>query len=306
MVDLLASTLRLSTPLIFAASGGILCERSGIATICLEGVMLSAAFTAATVNYYTHNPWWGLLAGIAAGALTMGGHAFLSITARADQIISGVAVNIFAAGLTPLLTKTIFGSPTNTASIPIDERFHPYSLPLFSKIPVAGEILFSQTPLIYFALILPFLIHYALGNTPWGLRLLAAGDGPGALRTAGGSPTKVRYLALFIGGAVASLGGVYLSIAHSSQFTRDMTSGRGFIALTAVIFGKWKPIPTLFACLFFGFTDALQIQLQSATLFGLPIPVQFIQCVPYVVTLVVLVGFIGKSRPPLAIGKIGM
>lgn len=295
MTDILASTLRLSTPLLFAGMGGLICERAGVATICLEGVMLMAAFTSATVNYFTHDPWLAVIAGVVAGALAMSLHGFLSITARADQIVSAVAVNILAAGLTPFLCKTIFGSPTNTASIPLNERFQP--------LPISDFTLLQQTPLVYLALVLPFVLHFALYRTRWGLRVMAAGDGPDALRTAGVSPSKVRYLALLWGGALASLGGTYLSISHSSQFTRDMTAGRGFIALTAVIFGKWKPLPTMAACLFFGLTDALQIQLQSSTIGGLAVPVQLVQALPYVVTLLVLVGFIGRARPPLSIGS---
>lgn len=301
-MELIASTLRLATPLLFAGMGGLLCERSGISTICLEGVMLCGAWAAATVTFFTHNPWLGIAAGILAGMLSMGLHAFLSITTRADHIISGVAVNVLAAGLTPLLDKTYFGSPTNTAAIPLAERLHPVALGPLASIPGIG-FLFDQPLLIYVALVLPFFLAFFLYRTGWGLRLLAAGDGPEALRTAGVSPERVRWLALLAGGAVTSLGGAYLSISHASQFTRDMTSGRGYIALTALIFGKWRPIPTCLACLFFGFFDAVQIRLQSNTLFGAQVPVQFVQALPYLVALVVLAGFIGQSRPPLAIGK---
>jgi len=294
VIELLASTLRLSTPLLFAALGGLLCERSGIATICLEGVMLVSAFTAATVDAYTHDPALSLVVGMMAGALTMALHAFLSITTRADQIVSGVAVNLFAAGITPILTKAFFGSPTNTQSLEVADRFQPWDF---------GNALFNQPTLVYLALALPFFLHFTLYRTRFGLRLLAAGDGPESLLTAGVSFRKVRWKALLLGGAIASLGGTYLSIAHASQFTRDMTAGRGYIALTALIFGKWRPIPTLFACLFFGLADASQIQLQSMEWNGGTVPVQAIQALPYVVTLLVLVGFVGKSQPPLAIGR---
>jgi simple sugar transport system permease protein len=299
--ELIASTLRLATPLLFAGMGGLLCERSGIATICLEGVMLCGAWAAATATYFWHDPWMGVLAGMIAGMLAMGLHAFLSITAKADHIISGVAVNIIAAGLTPVLDKTFFGSPTNSAALPLAERLHPVPIPALCDLPYVG-FLFDQPVLIYLAFVLPFGIAYFLYRTPWGLRLRAAGDGPHALRTAGISPARVRWIALLAGGAIASLGGSFLSISHASQFTRDMTAGRGYIALTALIFGKWKPLPTWLACLFFGFFDASQIRIQSHTLFGLSIPVEFVQALPYLVALVVLAGFIGKSRPPLAIG----
>lgn len=302
MIELLESTLRLSTPLLFAALGGFLCERSGIATICLEGVMITSAWTAAVVNYYTHSPMIALGAAMLVGGLTMSLHAFLVVTARADQIVSGVAVNILAAGITPVLTKAFFGSPTNTAAILVEDRFQAITVPFLSDLPGVG-FLFHQMPLVYLALLLPFGIHFLVYRTGLGLRLLASGDGPDALRTAGVSPEKVRYVSLFVGGIVTSLGGAYLSISHASQFTRDMTSGRGFIALAALIFGKWKPLPTLLACLFFGFADASQIRLQSVEIAGTTFPVQFIQAFPYFVTLIVLIGFMGSAKPPLSIGK---
>lgn len=284
MVEILGSTLRLATPLIFAAMGGFLCERSGIATICLEAVLLTSAWTAACVTYFTHNPYLGTLAALLVGALTMSIHSFLTVKTKADQIVSGVAVNLFALGLTPLLNKLIFGSPTNSAAIALSNRMN-------------GTLLMSLS------FVLPFVLHAVTYRTGWGLRLLAAGDGPEALQTSGVSPERVRYWALAIGGALVAFGGVYLSTAHASQFTREMSAGRGFIALSALIFGKWRPIPAFFTCLFFGFTDALQIHLQSSQLLGATFPVQALQIIPYLITLFVLVGFIGDARPPRAIGK---
>lgn len=284
MMELLLSTLRLSTPLIFAAMGGFLCERSGVATICLEGVLLTSAWAAATVTYLTHSPYLGAIAALIVGGFTMFIHAFLTVKAKADQIISGVVVNLIAAGMTPLLTKLLFGSPTNTKAIPISERF-------------------SSTTLTVVACLLPFTLYALIYRTGLGLRLLAAGDGPEALETSGVSSQKVRLWAMSLAGMVIGLGGVYLSTAHASQFTRDMTAGRGYIALTALIFGKWRPIPTFVSCLFFGLADALQIQLQSNAIFGHTFPVQALQAFPYIVTLLVLVGFIGNAKPPLAIGK---
>ncbi len=303
MFELLESCLRLSTPLLFAAIGGFFCERSGVATICLEGVMLTSAWSAAVVTYYTQNPWLGTLAGLLTGGFTMSLHALLVIFARADQIVSGVAVNLLAAGVTPFLNKIFFSSPTNSPAIAIEHRFHAISIPILSEIPLVGRIFFSQLPLVYLALILPFAAHFIAYKTKWGLRLLAAGDAPEALQSLGGDVKRTRFIFLFIGGLLCSLGGTFLSISHSSQFTRDMTAGRGFIALAALIFGKWRPLPTLFACLFFGFADSLQIRLQSAEWLTGNFPVQFIQATPYLITLLVLVGFMGKSRPPLSIGK---
>lgn len=304
MIEMVASSLRMATPLLFASMGGLLCERAGIATICLEGVMIMSAWTAAIVNYYTHDPWLAVTVALFAGALTMAIHAFLSITAKADQIISGVVVNFFAAGITPLLNKSIYGNSANTPAIQSADRFTSLPIPLLSDIPGIGEMFFQHLPLVYFALLFPFCMHFVLYRTGAGLRILASGDGPETLKTAGVSPKKVRWVALLLGGAIAGIGGTYLAISHAGQFSRDMTAGRGFIALAALIFGKWRPLPTLLACLFFGFTEALQIQLQSTPLFGIHFPMQFLQALPYVVTLIVLVGFIGKARPPLSIGKV--
>jgi general nucleoside transport system permease protein len=283
MIEVIEATLRVATPLVLAGMGGFLCERSGIATICLEGVLLTSAWAAATVTYFSHNPYLGALAGLIVGSLTMGLHGFLTITAKANHIISGVAVNLLAAGITPLLTKIIFGSPTNTQAIPMMERF-------------------PSLPLMIIAFALPLVIHQMTYSTGLGLRLLAAGDGPHALKTAGISPQKVRYVALTLAGAIVGLGGVYLSTCHASQFTREMSAGRGFIALAALIFGKWKPMPTFLTCLFFGLTDAIQTELQSNLTLGSLIPVQALQALPYGVTLLVLVGFIGRAKPPEAIG----
>lgn len=292
MIELLESTLRLSTPLLFAALGGVLCERAGIATICLEGVLLIAAWASATVNFTSHSASLGILAGLGAGALLMAVHAFLTVTAKADAIISGVAVNLLAGGLTPVFCKAMFSSPTNSPSIPLEERLPEIAVPFLAH---------AISPLLLVAFVSPFLLHFLLYRTGWGMRVLAAGDGPDALTTAGVSVKRVRWSAMILGGLVCSLSGVYLAMAHAGQFTRGMSAGRGFIALAAVIFGKWKPIPTFVACLLFGFADALQIQLQGTIVFGQEFPIQFVQALPYVVTLVVLAGFVGKAKPPLAI-----
>lgn len=303
MIEILVSSVRLSTPLIFAAMGGLIAERSGIATICLEGVLLVSAWVAAVVTYYTHEPALGVVCACLAGSVSMMLHAFLSITARSDQIISGVAVNIFAAGLTPLFSKVFFGTSGNSPMLSFQERLGIMPIPWLQNIPVLGKLFFEQPWLIYMALTLPIAIHLILYKTTQGLRVLASGDGPEALESVGVSPIRVRYRALAIAGIFVSFGGSYLSISHASSFIRDMTSGRGFIALTALIFGNWRPLPTLFACLFFGFTDALQIQLQSTPIFGVILPVQFVQVAPYFVTLLVLLGFVRGARAPLSIGK---
>jgi len=284
MIELIQSSLRLSTPLVFAALGGLLCERAGVATICLEGVLLISAFTAATVDVFTSSPLTSILVGMIAGSAFMGLHALLTQKAKADHIISGVAINILAAGLPPLLSQAWFGSSTNTPSVPSNARL-------------------SEPAIISAALILPLAMHYLIYRTSFGLRLRSAGDGPEALQTSGISVGRVRTLALLLGGALTSLGGSYLSIGHSSQFLRDMTAGSGFIALAAIIFGKWRPIPVFLASLFFGFTEALPMILQGVTWRGLSIPVQWIQAIPYVLTLGILVTTVGSARPPRAIGS---
>jgi len=284
MIELIQSTLRLSAPLIFAAMGGVLCERSGVATICLEGILLISAFAAATLDVFTSSPILSVLFGMLAGSAFMGLHAFLTQKIKTDHIISGVAINILAAGLPPLLSQTWFGSSTNTPS-------------------VASHARLSEAWMVGISLLLPLGIHYLFFRTSFGLRIRSAGDGPEALQTAGVSPVKVRTLALLLGGALTSLGGSYLSIGHSSQFLRDMTAGNGFIALAAVIFGKWRPIPAFLAALFFGFTEALPMTLQGLAWRGIIVPVQWIQIIPYLLTLGILVLTVGAARPPRAIGS---
>jgi simple sugar transport system permease protein len=206
---------------------------------------------------------------------------------KAQTIVSGVAVNLIASGVTPFLCHLLFHSSTNTASLPFHSRF-------------AG-LYFSQYGLTYFALLLPFLIHLFIKYSRPGMRLMACGENPSALEASGISAHAIKWISLGMAGAVASLGGVFLATSHASQFTRDMSAGRGFIALAAVIFGKWRPIPTFFACLFFGLADSLQIHLQSKSLFGYSFPVEFVQATPYLITLFILAGFVGKSIPPRAI-----
>lgn len=283
MIELFHSSFRLATPLIFAALGGLLCERAGVATICLEGVLLISAFSAACVDVATFNPWISLLVAIFAGAAFMWLHAFLTQRAHVDHIISGVAINILAAGLPPILSQAWFGSSTNTPSVPTHARL-------------------NEVTMMVLAMILPFAIHYFFYRTAFGLRLRSAGDGPDALKTSGVSVERVRTQVLVAGGALTALGGAYLSIGHSSQFLRDMTAGSGFISLAAVIFGKWKPLPVFLSALFFGFTKSLPMTLQGLTVNGFAIPVQWIQLIPYLLTLLILVTAVGAARPPRAIG----
>lgn len=284
LVSILLSTFRVSVPLVFAAMGGIMSERAGVINIALEGLMLVGAFAAATAATFTHSPWMGALFGVLAGVVLAAFYAVFVIQFRADQIVAGTAINLFAFGATPLLSKAFFDSTGATPSLELADRFGTQPLYLAFAVVVAIALWFRYS-------------RYAL----W---LGFAGEHPEALSTAGIRVRAVRWYGVLAAGALAGLGGAMLSIFLSSSFSRGMTAGRGFMALAALIFGKWRPVPTLFACLFFGLTDAVQIRLQGVPIFGdQPIPVQFIQVLPYVFTVLVLAGFMGKSRPPKALGS---
>jgi ABC-type uncharacterized transport system permease subunit len=278
----LASTIRLATPLLLAALGGMFSERSGVINVALEGLMLAGAFTAAAITHYAGSPWIGLLAAIVAGMAVACVHAVACIRFKADQVVSGMAINILMLGVPALLSGAFFLSSGATPQIP-KEQLIPY------------------TPVVL-ALALVAVSWYVLYRTPFGLRLRAVGENPEAADAAGVSVPRMRYAAVLISGALAAIGGAYLSIGQSSLFTRNMTSGRGFIALAALIFGKWRPVQTMLACLLFGFTEAVAIQLQGVRFGDEEIPNQFIQIIPYVLTIVVLAGFIGRSRAPRALG----
>lgn len=291
-IELLLSAIRLATPLILAALGGLFSERSGVINIALEGKMLAGAFTAAAVTYAADakfgmgnaSPWVGLFAAILAGAFIAAIYAIACIRYKADQVVSGAAINILMLGIPGFLSGAFFLSSGATPQLP-------------------KEHLIPNTPIVI-AFAMVFVTWYVLYRTPFGLRLRAVGEKPEAADAAGVSVKKIRYSGVLIAGVLAGIGGAYLSIGQSSLFTRNMTSGRGFIALAALIFGKWRPVQTMLACLLFGFTEAVSIQMQGTVKLpsGEDIPVQFIQMVPYVLTIVVLAGFIGSSRPPGALG----
>ena len=283
-IALIWSTIRLSTPLILAALGGLYSERSGVINIALEGMMLAGAFTAAAVTHAAGNPFVGLLAGMGAGLLIAAIHAVACIRYRADQVVTGTAINILMIGMPPFLSGAFFLSSGSTPQIAKDH--------LIPWIPIV--IAFALVPITW----------YVLYKTPFGLRLRSVGENPEAADAAGVRVAKMRYAGVLLSGVLAGIGGAYLSIGQSSLFTRNMTSGRGFIALAALIFGKWRPVQTMLACLLFGFTEAITIQMQGVVKLpsGEDIPIQFIQMVPYVLTIIVLAGFIGSSRPPKALG----
>ena len=263
---LLFSTIRLATPLVLAAIGGLYSERSGVINIALEGLMLAGAFTAASVTFYAHNPWVGLLAGMVAGALVAMILALACIRFKADQVVTGTGINIMFLGLPAVLSGAMFLSSGSTPQIP-KENLLP-NLSNFLPGSLSSWRIFSDVSIIsLMAIGIVLLTAYILYRTPFGLRLRAVGENPEAADAAGVSVNRIRYLGVILSGVLAGIGGAYLSIGQSSLFTRNMTAGRGFIALAALIFGKWRPVPTLMACLLFGFADALTIQLQ-----GVPVP----------------------------------
>ncbi len=287
---LIFAAIRSATPLIFAALGGLFSERSGVINIALEGLMLAGAFTAAVITYQTGNPYVGLLSGIVAGGLLALLYAVACIKFEADQVVAGMAINFLMIGLPALISGAIYDSAGSTPQIDNVNQ-----LPNFlNSISLASILAFVLVPICW----------YVLYKTPFGLRLRATGENPAAADAAGVNVVKLRYIAVVISGLLAAAGGAYLSIGQSSLFTKGMTAGRGFIALAALILAKWKPVPVLLACLFFGFMEALTIQIQGVIKLpsGEDIPVQFIQIIPYVLSIIVLAGFIGSSRAPKALG----
>jgi simple sugar transport system permease protein len=278
--SILYSTVRLATPLLLAAIGGLFSERSGVINIALEGLMLAGAFTGAAVTHYSGSPWLGLLAGMGAGAFIALIHAVACIQFDANQVVSGTALNILMLGIPTLLSGALFGTTGSTPQVPRTN--------LIPNAPIV--IAFALVPVTW----------YVLYRTPFGLRLRAAGENPEAADTAGVSVARLRYMCVLLSGVLAAIGGAYLSIGQSSLFTRNMTAGRGYIALAALIFGKWRPVQTMLACLLFGFAEAASIQMQGV----IPhVRVEYIQIIPYVLTMIVLAGFIGASRAPRALGR---
>lgn len=311
IVQLLDTTVRLSVPLLLACLAGLYSERSGVVDIGLEGKMLGGAFGAAAVAAVTGSAWLGLLSGIGVATMLSLIHGFASITTRGDQIVSGVAINFVAAGLTVLLGQSWFGIGGKTPQLAKSARFTPIELPFteaMSNVPIIGpiyvELLSGHNILVYFAFVMVPITWWVLFRTRFGLRLRAVGENPSAVDTAGISVVWARYRAVIICGILCGIAGTYLSIAQSAGFGRDMTAGKGFIALAALIFAKWKPVNAMFACLLFGFLEALDIRFQGVELpiVGV-IPVQLMQALPYILTVVLLAGFIGKAIPPKASGQ---
>lgn len=307
---ILDSTIRLSIPLLCAALAGLWSERSGVVDIGLEGKMLIAAFASAVVAYHGGSAWAGLGAGMLAAIALSLVHGFAAITWRGNQIVSGVAINMLAVGLTAILGNAWYGQGGRTPNLEGAARFPELDLPFvgaLKEIPIFGPIydiaISGHAAPVYLAVLALVLTALTLKHTRFGLRLRAVGENPAAVDTAGVSVAGLRYAAVIICGALCGLGGTYLAVSQSAGFLPQMTAGKGFIALAAVIFANWRPWPALFACLLFGLLDAVAIRLQGVVLPGIgQVPVQAIQALPYVMTVVLLAGFIGKATPPKASG----
>jgi len=284
-VSFLTQMIRIAIPYLFAASGGVVAERAGIVSLTLEGFMLSGAFAAVLGVNYTGNPWVGVLTGIFGGLVFALIHAIATIRYRADQIVVGVAINLMAIGVTRFFLKLFFDSSSNS----------PRVAGFGGNIKAAG----FDNPLLWLGLLVPVAVAFMIYRTPFGLRVRAAGEHPDAAESVGVSVKRVRYVAVAISGMLAGLGGVYLAL-DQHQFTDQMTAGRGFIALSAVIFGRWDPIRAALACLLFAAAETLQIQLQGSH----AIASQFIEMIPYVLTIIALAGVVGRAVPPAALGKV--
>jgi ABC-type uncharacterized transport system permease subunit len=290
-VGLFAAAIRMATPVALGALGGIFSERVGVVNVGLEGQMLMGAFSGVLVSYYTSNPWLGVLGAIIVGGLLGLIHAFLSVTLRGDQIVSGTGINILALGFTAFGSEVVWGSRGASESV---TSLGIIGLPILKDIPVIGDIIGSASPLVYIMIIAVILTQILLFKTPIGLRLRAVGEHPAAADTAGVNVIKMKYMGIIASGMLAGLGGVFLSLGNLSLFSYGMTGGRGFIALAAMIFGGWSPLGAFGASLLFGFADALQMRLQSLGI----LPPQIILMLPYVITVIVLAGIVGKTRPP--------
>lgn len=309
-ISLLDSTIRVATPLVLAALAGLFSERSGIVDISLEGKMLLAAFASAAAAFAFHSPWIGLLAGIAVSVAFAMLHGFVSVTYNGNQLISGMSINIIASGITPVLALAWFQQGGNTPQLEPDSRFSEIALPFADSVrevpvlgPVYSQLLSGHSILVYITIAIIPVVTWFVYRSRFGLRLRAVGENPHAADTAGVSVARVRYIALFWGGVLCGLAGTFLSVYQTGAFIKEMTAGKGFLALAALIFGKWRPVPAVIGCLLFAFADAIQIRLEGVDLPVVgQIPSQFIQVLPYALTVFLLAGFVGRAVAPKSIG----
>lgn len=311
LLQILDSTLRLATPLLFACLAGLFSERAGIFDIGLEGKMLIAAFFSGAIAATSGSVWIGLLAGVGASMAMAFIHGLASITFRGNQLISGVAINFLAAGLTVLIAQDWFQQGGRTPSLTGAARFNEIELPFVDAVadipwlgPIYSELISGHSILVYGGFLAVFLTWYILFRTRFGLRLRAVGENPAAVDTAGISVIWLRYSAVLICGILCGLAGVYLATGLQAGFVKDMSSGRGFIALAALIFAKWRPWYALSACLLFGFLQALSLRPDAVeAIVQVRVPGQLLDALPYILTVVILAGFVGKAIPPRAGGE---
>jgi general nucleoside transport system permease protein len=311
LLQILDSTLRLATPLLLACLAGLYSERAGVFDIGLEGKMLMAAMASGAVAFLTGSVWLGLLAGIGASLVLAGIHGLASITFRGNQLIAGVALNFLSSGITVLVAQRLFGQGGRTPPLTGDARFNPIILPFadaVKDVPIIGplyhDVISGHSFLVYAAIALVPITWWVLYRTRFGLRLRAVGENPAAVDTAGVSVVGLRFAAVAITGILCGLAGAYMATALQAGFGREMTAGRGYIALAALIFAKWRPVAALWACLLFGFFQALALRPDVVeAVVQVKIPVPFLDALPYILTVVVLAGFIGKATPPRAGGE---
>ncbi len=298
LTGMLSSSLVRATPIALAALCGVISERAAVINIGIEGIMLISAQVAVVAASLTNNLYVGLIAAILVGGLVAAFHAFLVIRFKVDQIVSGVAINIFGAGLTSFISSRFLeknGDLLNNSGV-----FPVFSIPILSKIPLLGPMLFENNIIVYLAIIVVIVLHITLFYTPWGLRTRAVGEHPKAADTLGVNVYLVRYVNVILGGMIAGLGGAYFTIGSVGRFDEIMTAGKGFIGLAAMIFGKWNPIGAYTSSLIFGFADSLQVKLQ---ILRVPIPSEFLLMAPYIVTMIILTGVVGRAIPPAADGQ---
>jgi len=294
-----AATLRLAAPIALAALGGTVTERSGVTNIALEGSMLVGCFFGVVAADRSHSVWIGLAVALLAGVLLAGLHAYASIALRADQIVSGMALNILALGLTTYLDYQLYGTTGTPADLP---TLPDVQLGFLKGVPYLGDAIGSQNVMVWTMGLLVVLLQLFLFRTVIGLRLRAVGEHPRAAETVGIDVRRIRYVAVLASGALAALGGAYLSLGVAHSFTDGMTGGRGFIGLAAMIFGRWTPVGALAASLIFGYGNALSTSLQGASIGDVKVPVQLLGTLPYILTILAVAGFVGRSRPPAADG----
>ncbi len=295
---MLGTTLISATPIALAALCGVMSERAAVVNIAIEGIMLTCAQTAVVAATLTHNLYFGLIVAILTGAVIAAIHAVLVIRFRVDQIVSGTAINIFATGATAFIAKFYLQKDINLLNN--SGTFPTIIIPGLSKIPILGPVFFDNDLIFYITVILVVVVHFLLFYTPWGLRTRAVGEHPKAADTLGINVYLMRYVNVILGGMIAGVGGAYFTIGSVGRFDQDMTNGKGFIGLAAMIFGNWNPIGAYLASLLFGFADLLQLKMQ---ILSIPIPSEFLAMAPYIVTIIVLTGVIGRAIPPAADGK---